>query len=37
VLPAGSNYMEFGNACADEILANGGAELMAQIKHQLKK
>ena len=37
VLPAGSNYMEFGNACADEILANGGAELMARIKYQLKK
>lgn len=37
VLPAGSNYMEFGNDCADEILANGGAELMAQIKDQLKK
>lgn len=37
VLPAGSNYMEFGNDCADEILANGGAELMASIKDQLKK
>jgi len=37
VLPAGSNYMEFGNECADQILANGGAELMASIKDQLKK
>jgi hydroxymethylbilane synthase len=37
VLPAGSNYMNFGNDCADEILANGGAELMASIKDQLKK
>jgi len=36
VLPAGSNYMEFGNECADQILANGGAELMASIKDQLK-
>jgi hydroxymethylbilane synthase len=37
VLPAGSNYMNFGNDCADEILQNGGAELMAQIKAELKK
>jgi len=37
ILPAGSNYMNFGNDCADEILANGGAELMASIKDQLKK
>jgi len=36
VLPAGSNYMNFGNECADQILANGGAELMASIKEQLK-
>ncbi|MXN92739.1 hydroxymethylbilane synthase [Flavobacterium sp. Sd200] len=37
VLPAGSDFMNFGNDCANEILANGGAELMAQIKAQLKK
>ncbi|KGO85682.1 porphobilinogen deaminase [Flavobacterium rivuli WB 3.3-2 = DSM 21788] len=37
VLPAGSNYMNFGNECADQILANGGAELMASIKDQLNK
>ena len=37
VLPAGSNYMNFGNECADQILANGGAELMDSIKDQLKK
>ena len=37
VLPAGSNYMNFGNDCADEILQNGGAGLMAQIKAELKK
>lgn len=37
VLPAGSDYMNFGNSCADEILQNGGAELMAQIKAELKK
>jgi len=36
VLPAGSNYMNFGNDCADEILQNGGAGLMAQIKADLK-
>lgn len=37
VMPAGADYSNFGNECAEETLANGGAELMEQIKAQLKK
>lgn len=34
---ADENLTNVGNECADEILRNGGNELMAQIKAQLKK
>ena len=37
VLPAGDDFTNFGANCADDILRNGGAELMEQIKSQLKK
>lgn len=37
VIPTDADYTHIGNACADEILQNGGAELMAQIRSQLKK
>ncbi len=37
VIPAGGDYSNFGNECAEEILANGGAALMEQIKADLKK
>lgn len=37
VIPADGDYANLGNACADEILQNGGAELMEQIRTQLKK
>ena len=37
VIPTNGDYANLGNACADEILQNGGAELMAQIRTQLKK
>ncbi|MFP9116744.1 hydroxymethylbilane synthase [Flavobacterium sp. RNTU_13] len=36
-IPANANYSNLGNECADEILQNGGAELMEQIRTQLKK
>jgi hydroxymethylbilane synthase len=37
VLHAGEDYTNFGNECAEEILKNGGAELMEKIRNQLKK
>jgi hydroxymethylbilane synthase len=37
VFPANDDYSDIGNQCADELLQNGGAELMAQIKNQLNK
>lgn len=37
VLHANADYSNFGNECAEEILKNGGAELMEQIRNQLKK
>lgn len=37
VIPADGDYANLGNACADEVLQNGGAELMEQIRTQLKK
>lgn len=36
-IPADADYSNLGNECADEILQNGGAELMEQIRTQLKK
>ncbi len=36
-LPASADYSNLGNECADEILQNGGSELMEQIRTQLKK
>ncbi len=36
-IPANADYSNLGNECADEILQNGGAELMEQIRTQLKK
>ncbi|MFP9112865.1 hydroxymethylbilane synthase [Flavobacterium sp. RHBU_3] len=36
-LSASADYSNLGNECADEILQNGGAELMEQIRTQLKK
>lgn len=37
VIPVNGDYANLGTACADEILQNGGAELMEQIRTQLKK
>ncbi|MES2487498.1 MAG: hydroxymethylbilane synthase [Bacteroidota bacterium] len=37
VISADADYEHLGNQCADEILQNGGTELMAQIKNQLGK
>lgn len=37
VLPANGGYANFGNECAEEILTNGGTQLMEQIRNQLKK
>ena len=37
VLPANGDYANFGNECAEEILTNGGTQLMEQIRNQLKK
>lgn len=37
VFPADEDYSTVGSQCADEILANGGTELMAQIRNQLSK
>lgn len=31
------DFSNFGNDCAEEVLANGGAELMAEIREKLKK
>lgn len=36
-LPVSADYSNLGNECADEILQNGGTELMEQIRTQLKK
>ncbi|MEL1246375.1 hydroxymethylbilane synthase [Flavobacterium sp. DGU11] len=37
VLHAGEDYSNFGSECAEEILKNGGAELMEKIRAELKK
>lgn len=37
IIPADADYSNLGNECADEVLQNGGAELMEQIRTQLKK
>ncbi|KGO92636.1 hydroxymethylbilane synthase [Flavobacterium subsaxonicum] len=37
VVALNDDIANFGNACAEEILQNGGTELMEQIKSQLKK
>jgi hydroxymethylbilane synthase len=37
VMPAGGDYSNFGNECAEEILENGGAALMEQIRKDLNK
>ncbi|MCW4469221.1 hydroxymethylbilane synthase [Flavobacterium sp. MFBS3-15] len=37
VLAADIDYANFGNECAEEILTNGGTQLMEQIRNQLKK
>ncbi len=37
VVDANADIETFGNDCAIEVLSNGGAELMAKIKDQLKK
>jgi hydroxymethylbilane synthase len=37
VLPAGADYTHFGNDCAEEVLQNGGTELMEKIRNELKK
>ena len=36
-VPVSQDFSNFGNDCADEVLKNGGAELMAVIRRQLKK
>ncbi len=36
-ISADADYSNLGNKCADEILQNGGSELMEQIRTQLKK
>lgn len=37
VIPANGDVENLGNLCAEELLQNGGAELMAEIKAQLNK
>ncbi len=37
VLEVGGDYTDFGNECADELLKNGGAELMESIRNQMDK
>lgn len=37
VIPVDAGYDNLGTACADEILHNGGAELMEKIRKQLEK
>jgi hydroxymethylbilane synthase len=37
VIPPDGDYTNVGNDCADEILQNGGVELMDKIRSQLKK
>lgn len=37
VINLDDNLSDFGTACAEEILQNGGSQLMEQIKSQLKK
>ncbi|OYQ38317.1 hydroxymethylbilane synthase [Flavobacterium cyanobacteriorum] len=37
VMPAGADYSNFGNECAEAILANGGTALMEKIRNDLKK
>jgi len=37
VISADADYEHLGNQCADELLQNGGTELMAQIKNELGK
>lgn len=37
IIPADADYSNLGNECADEVLQNGGAELIEQIRTQLKK
>lgn len=36
-VPVSQDFSNFGNECAEEVLKNGGAELMAEIRKQLKK
>ena len=37
VIPANGDVENLGNICAEELLQNGGAELMAEIRNQLGK
>ena len=37
VMYKGQDAIAFGNNCAEEVLKNGGAELMVKIKNELKK
>ena len=37
VIPANGDVDNLGNICAEELLQNGGAELMAEIRNQLGK
>lgn len=37
VMATDDDAAEFGNKCANEVLQNGGAELMEKIKNELKK
>lgn len=37
VMPAYEGPVAFGNACANEVLSNGGNELMEKIRNELKK
>jgi len=37
VMPANEDPIAFGNACANEVLNNGGNELMEKIRNELKK
>ncbi len=36
-VPVSQDFSNFGNECAEEVLKNGGAELMVEIRKQLKK
>lgn len=36
-MPLSGDFSNFGNDCAEEVLANGGTELMAEIREKLKK